>query len=87
MIQALRTLSQKLGFFVESEKGRQQLALKGANTVRKFGKSENKPHICELSTISKRPDMQKALQAGGTAVHDIVLGVVREGFHLISLTI
>ena len=33
----------------------------GANTVRKFGKSENKPHICELSTISKRPDMQKAL--------------------------
>ena len=26
-------------------------------------------------------------QAGGTAVHDIVLGVVREGFHLISLTI
>ncbi len=25
-IQALRTLSQKLGFFVESEKGRQQLA-------------------------------------------------------------
>lgn len=28
VIQALRTLSQKLGFFVESEKGRQQLALK-----------------------------------------------------------
>jgi heterodisulfide reductase subunit C len=28
IIQALRTLSQKLGFFVESEKGRQQLALK-----------------------------------------------------------
>ena len=26
VIQALRTLSQKLGFFVESEKGRQQLA-------------------------------------------------------------
>ena len=30
VIQALRTLSQKLGFFVESEKGRQQLALKRA---------------------------------------------------------
>jgi heterodisulfide reductase subunit C len=28
IIQALRTLSQKLGFFVESEKGRQQLAVK-----------------------------------------------------------
>ena len=28
VIQALRTLSQKLGFFTESEKGRQQLALK-----------------------------------------------------------
>ncbi len=28
IIQALRTLSQKLGFFVESEKGRQQLAIK-----------------------------------------------------------
>ena len=28
VIQALRTLSQRLGFFVESEKGRQQLALK-----------------------------------------------------------
>ncbi len=28
VIQALRTLSQKLGFFVESEKGRQQIALK-----------------------------------------------------------
>lgn len=28
VIQALRSLSQKLGFFVESEKGRQQLALK-----------------------------------------------------------
>jgi heterodisulfide reductase subunit C len=28
IIQALRTLSQKLGFFTESEKGRQQLALK-----------------------------------------------------------
>lgn len=28
VIQALRTLSQKLGFFVESEKGRQQFALK-----------------------------------------------------------
>ncbi len=28
VVQALRTLSQKLGFFVESEKGRQQLALK-----------------------------------------------------------
>ena len=28
MIQSLRKLSQKLGFFVESEKGRQQLALK-----------------------------------------------------------
>lgn len=28
VIQALRTLSQKLGFFVDSEKGRQQLALK-----------------------------------------------------------
>jgi heterodisulfide reductase subunit C len=28
IIQALRTLSQRLGFFVESEKGRQQLALK-----------------------------------------------------------
>ena len=37
MIQALRTLSQKLGFFVESEKGRQQLALKrtiGENILR-----------------------------------------------------
>ncbi len=30
VIQALRNLSQKLGFFVESEKGRQQLALKRA---------------------------------------------------------
>ena len=30
VIQALRTLSQKLGFFVESEKGRQQLVLKRA---------------------------------------------------------
>ncbi len=28
IIQSLRTLSQKLGFFVESEKGRQQLAIK-----------------------------------------------------------
>ena len=28
IIQALRTLSQRLGFFVESEKGRQQIALK-----------------------------------------------------------
>lgn len=28
IIQALRTLSQKLGFFTDSEKGRQQLALK-----------------------------------------------------------
>ena len=28
VIQALRTLSQRLGFFVESEKGRQQMALK-----------------------------------------------------------
>ena len=37
VIQALRTLSQKLGFFVESEKGRQQLALKriiGGNILR-----------------------------------------------------
>ncbi len=37
MIQALRTLSQRLGFFVESEKGRQQLALKriiGDNILR-----------------------------------------------------
>ena len=37
MIQALRTLSQKLGFFVESEKGRQQLAIKrtiGENILR-----------------------------------------------------
>ena len=37
VIQALRTLSQKLGFFVESEKGRQQLALKrtiGENILR-----------------------------------------------------
>ena len=37
VIQALRTLSQKLGFFVESEKGRHQLALKriiGENIVR-----------------------------------------------------
>lgn len=37
VIQALRTLSQKLGFFVESEKGRQQLPLKriiGENILR-----------------------------------------------------
>ncbi|MBQ1226680.1 MAG: 4Fe-4S dicluster domain-containing protein [Alistipes sp.] len=37
VIQALRTLSQKLGYFVESEKGRQQLALKrtvGDNILR-----------------------------------------------------
>ncbi len=37
VIQALRTLSQKLGFFVESEKGRQQLAIKrtiGDNILR-----------------------------------------------------
>ena len=37
VIPALRTLSQKLGFFVESEKGRQQLALKriiGENILR-----------------------------------------------------
>ena len=37
VIQALRSLSQKLGFFVESEKGRQQLALKriiGDNILR-----------------------------------------------------
>ncbi len=37
IIQGLRTLSQKLGFFVESEKGRQQLALKrtiGDNIMR-----------------------------------------------------
>ncbi len=37
IIQALRYLSQKLGFFVESEKGRQQLALKrtiGENIMR-----------------------------------------------------
>ena len=37
VIQALRTLSQKLGFFVESEKGRQQLAIKrtiGENILR-----------------------------------------------------
>ena len=37
VIQALRNLSQKLGFFVESEKGRQQLALKrsiGDNILR-----------------------------------------------------
>ncbi len=37
IIQALRTLSQKLGLFVESEKGRQQLALKrtiGENILR-----------------------------------------------------
>ena len=37
VIQALRTLSQQLGFFVESEKGRQQLALKriiGENILR-----------------------------------------------------
>ncbi len=37
VIQALRTLSQKLGFFAESEKGRQQLALKriiGDNILR-----------------------------------------------------
>ena len=37
VIQALRTLSQKLGFFVESEKGRQQLCLKrtiGENILR-----------------------------------------------------
>ena len=37
VIQALRTLSQRLGFFVESEKGRQQLALKrliGDNILR-----------------------------------------------------
>ncbi len=37
VIQALRTLSQKLGFFVESEKGRQQLAVKrtvGENILR-----------------------------------------------------
>ena len=37
VIQALRTLSQKLGFFVESEKGRQQIALKrtvGDNILR-----------------------------------------------------
>ena len=37
VIQSLRKLSQKLGFFVESEKGRQQLALKrtiGENILR-----------------------------------------------------
>lgn len=37
VVQALRTLSQKLGFFTESEKGRQQLALKrviGHNILR-----------------------------------------------------
>lgn len=37
IIQGLRTLSQKLGFFVESEKGRQQIALKrviGENIMR-----------------------------------------------------
>ncbi|MBR5197931.1 MAG: hypothetical protein IKW42_06905, partial [Alistipes sp.] len=37
VIQALRTLSQRLGYFVESEKGRQQLALKrliGDNILR-----------------------------------------------------
>ncbi len=37
VIQALRTLSQRLGFFVESEKGRQQIALKrtvGDNILR-----------------------------------------------------
>ncbi len=37
VIQGLRTLSQRLGFFVESEKGRQQLAIKrliGANILK-----------------------------------------------------
>ncbi len=43
VIQALRTLSQKLGFFVESEKGRQQLALKrtiGENILRRVTVSD-----------------------------------------------
>lgn len=51
VIQALRTLSQKLGFFVESEKGRQQLALK-----RTVGDNILRTGYC-LTPIAIRPEL------------------------------
>ena len=51
VIQALRTLSQKLGFFVESEKGRQQLALK-----RSIGDNILKTGYC-LTPRNIRPEL------------------------------
>jgi heterodisulfide reductase subunit C len=51
VIQALRTLSQKLGFFVESEKGRQQLAIK-----RTIGDNILRTGYC-LTPKAIRPDM------------------------------
>lgn len=51
VIQALRTLSQKLGFFVESEKGRQQLAIK-----RTIGDNILRTGYC-LTPNAIRPDM------------------------------
>lgn len=60
VIQGLRTLSQKLGFFVESEKGRQQLALKrliGGNIMRTgyclVPKLVNPDLHCEQGTVWK----------------------------------
>ena len=55
VIQALRTLSQKLGFFVESEKGRQQLALK-----RIIGEFRG-----ETPLVGKSPTFRAALEAAG----------------------
>ena len=59
-IQGLRALSQKLGFFVESEKGRQQLALKrlvGGNIMRTgyclVPKLVNPDMHCEQGTVWK----------------------------------
>ena len=51
VIQALRKLSQRLGFFVESEKGRQQLALKRA-----IGENILRTGYCIVPSLV-RPDM------------------------------
>ena len=51
IIQSLRTLSQRLGFFVESEKGRQQLAIK-----RTIGDNILRTGYC-LTPLAIRPDM------------------------------
>ncbi len=53
VVMSLRTLSQKLGFFTESEKGRQQFAIK-----RTVGENIFKYGYC-VATYAVRPDMHR----------------------------